>query len=239
MEEQHLLNKLKLLSKDNLEALIIKHVAQNENFPKIQEKLQIRYKDGVFEINDNLSFIPSPKTDNLIDNLKDDALKRIFKGLPLEKNDEKEKKPIGGEVTISVDNFHCYTTRRSNRYRNVKVYGSDEKEWRIGHILFAWLVDRYLYRIKFSSEEKRMMFFNHAPMSNEPKYKKKEKIRNHYYYEDMLKRYINMKLFRTFTYSVTLIYMGDKTPIGTLIQLCTDNKQYGFNVFAPNVNFDE
>ncbi|MBF0805403.1 MULTISPECIES: hypothetical protein [unclassified Streptococcus] len=75
--------------------------------------------------------------------------KSMFIGLS--SNAVQFEKPIGGDIEVTVEQHQSLEERRSSRYRDFIPIGYSSKlNWRKGHILFAWLVDRYFYKVSFN-----------------------------------------------------------------------------------------
>lgn len=203
------------------------------------------YNNGVFEINNGEPWLSIPTKDEFFEELSNK--KSIHFGLPIEKDASKIDTVIGGKITVRVSTHNSAKEMRSQRYRKaIKI--SNKNDWRIGHILFSWLVDRHFKNCPFRLEEKNLMYFQQSKHSNEAVLKKKKGMRNHCYYETQLREYLKNPVdFTAFTYSVHLIYYEDKKiPIGTVLQLATFKEDKGklitnemkrFNVFAPNLVF--
>ena len=203
------------------------------------------YNNGVFEINNGEPWLSIPTKDEFFEELSNK--KSIHFGLPIEKDASKIDTVIGGKITVRVSTHNSAKEMRSQRYRKaIKI--SNKNDWRIGHILFSWLVDRHFKNCPFRLEEKNLMYFQQSKHSNEAVLKKKKGMRNHCYYETQLREYLKNPVdFTVFTYSVHLIYYNDKEiPIGTVLQLATFKEDKGklitnemkrFNVFAPNLVF--
>ena len=203
------------------------------------------YNNGVFEINNGEPWLSIPTKDEFFEELSNK--KSIHFGLPIEKDASKIDTVIGGKITVRVSTHNSAKEMRSQRYRKaIKI--SNKNDWRIGHILFSWLVDRHFKNCPFRLEEKNLMYFQQSKHLNEAVLKKKKGMRNYCYYETQLREYLKNPVdFTAFTYSVHLIYYEDKKiPIGTVLQLATFKEDKGklitnemkrFNVFAPNLVF--
>ena len=236
MNEKLMLKKLEILKTELIE-LIEKTL--NESVQSFS------YNNGVFEINNGEPWLSIPTEDEFFEELSNK--KSIHFGLPIVDSATKPGSSIGGKITVRVNTHNSVTEMRSQRYRNaIKI--SNKNDWRIGHILFSWLVDRHFRNCSFSSEEKTLMYFRQSKHSNEAVLKKKKDMKNHCYYETQLREYLKNPVdFTVFTYSVHLIYYNDKEiPIGTVLQLATfkedkdklmTNDTKRFNVFAPNLVF--
>ena len=203
------------------------------------------YNNGVFEINNGEPWLYIPTEDEFFEELSNK--KSIHFGLPIVDSATKSGSAIGGKITVRVNTHNSVTEMRSQRYRNV-IKISNKNDWRVGHILFSWLVDRHFRNCPFSLEEKKLMYFRQSKHSNEAVLKKKKDMRNHCYYETQLREYLTNHVdFTAFTYSVHLIHYTDKKIlIGTVLQLATFKEDKGklitnemkrFNVFAPNLVF--
>jgi len=138
-----------------------------------------------------------------------------------------------------------YPTKRSNRCRKIEPVGYQKAPkgneiLRKGHILFAWLVDRFFHETEFLPVEKKMMYFTQLRDSNEP-VKSIGELNNHFRYEEKLQELLEKEeiQFNKFRYSVRLIYRNEEeeVPMATLLQLVTDSEkpEHQFNVFAPNI----
>lgn len=212
----------------------------------LNESVQsISYNNGVFELNNGKPWLGIPTKDEFFEILNNK--KSIHFGLPIENGSSKIDTVIGGKITVRVSTHNNYEKMRSGRFRNA-ICVENKDDWRVGHILFSWLVDRYFKGCSFYPEEKELMYFQQSIHSNEAVLKKNKGMRNHCYYETQLREYLDNAVdFNVFTYSVHLIYFKDKNiPIGTVIQLATfkeENEQLivnemkTFNVFAPNLVF--
>ena len=203
------------------------------------------YNNGVFEINNGEPWLSIPTKDEFFEKLSNK--KSIHFGLPFEKDASKIDTAIGGKITVRVSTHNNYEKVRSGRFRNA-ICVKNKDDWRVGHILFSWLVYRYFKGCSFYPDEKNLMYFQQSIHSNESVLKKKKDMRNHCYYETQLREYLtNYVDFTAFTYSVHLIYYKNKKiPIGTVLQLVTFKEDKGklitnemkrFNVFAPNLVF--
>ena len=203
------------------------------------------YNNGVFEINNGEPWLSIPTKDEFFEELGNK--KSIHFGLPIVESATKSGTVIGGKITVRVNTHNSKEKVRSGRFRNaIKI--SNKNDWRVGHILFSWLVDRYFKGCSFYPEEKKLMYFQQSKHSNEAVLKKKKDMRNHCYYETQLREYLTNPVdFTAFTYSVHLIHYEDKEiPIGTVLQIATFKEDKGklitnemkrFNVFAPNLVF--
>ena len=210
--------------------------------------IKIEYDKGVFNINGGKPFI-SLKEHECFDGTGD-LCKSIFYGLPVINPLISYDKPIGGEVCLTTDLFvKCeepkYPTKRSNRYRKFEPVGYQKAPkgneiLRKGHILFAWLVDRFFHKTEFLPVEKKMMYFTQLRDSNEP-VKSIGELNNQFMYEEKLQKLLEKEeiQFNKFRYSVRLIYRNEEeeVPMATLLQLVTDSEksEHQFNVFAPNI----
>ena len=221
-----------------------------ENLNMKFKDIKIEYDKGVFNINGGKPFI-SVKEHECFDGTNV-LSKSIFYGLPVINPLISYDRPIGGEVCLATDLFvECdeqkYPKKRSSRYKKFNPVGylditEENNKWRKGHILFAWLVDRFFHETEFLPLEKKMMYFTQSIYSNEP-VESKGKLKNHFSYEkelqDLLEEDIEFKKFR---YSVRLIYRDEveKVPIATLLQLVTDsdNPEHRFNILAPNILYN-
>jgi len=147
-----------------------------ENLNMKSKDIKIEYDKGVFNINGGKPFI-SLKEHECFDGTGD-LCKSIFYGLPVINPLISYDKPIGGEVCLNTDLFvKCnepkYPTKRSNRCRKIEPVGYQKAPkgneiLRKGHILFAWLVDRFFHETEFLPVEKKMMYFTQLRDSNEP-----------------------------------------------------------------------
>ena len=243
MDEQDILGQLGMSLVELKEVLAKK-------LNKISDDITIEYdndRKGVFRINNGSPYIKVDEVD-IFDGKEGVLNKSIFYGLPENTSSFSHDKPIGGELCATTDLYikgenQKYPTRRSTRYRSCTPVGFDEKtNWRKGHILFAWLVDRFFYEDTFSSIEKKMMYFTQSKDSNEP-VQDKGGMFNHFRYEELLQKWLEEDEipFTKFRYSVLLIYKNEteKVPIATLLQLDTDNVDYQFNVLAPNIEIEQ
>lgn len=246
MEEKDLLRLLNLDIKG-----VKKIIAKNLNMKP--NDIKIRYNKGVFTIQDNNPFITLEEV-KCFNRNEGNLCKSIFYGLPIINSLVSYDRPIGGDVCMETKLFAKfkepkYSKNRSSRYKKFNPVGylditEKNNKWRKGHILFAWLVDRFFYKTKFLPFEKKMMYFTQSIYSNEPVVSSGE-LENHFSYEkkllDLLKE-DNIE-FKKFRYSVRLIYRDEveKVPIATLLQLVTDsdNPEHRFNVFAPNIIFNK
>lgn len=244
MEEQKVLKCLGLKLED-LKKILAKNLNMKSSDIIIEYDTE---KKGVFRINKGEPFITLKEVE-CFDEHKTSLSKGIFYGLPIFNPLILYDRPIGGDVCLATNLYtepkkQKYPKKRSLRYRNFNPVGYSNKNkqnWEKGHILFAWLVDRFFYKVKFSSAEKKMMYFTHAKTSNEP-VKPKSEFYNHFRYEEMLQKWLEEDevKFQKFRYSVRLIYQNElsEVPIAILLQLVTDNPEFGyqFNILAPNVN---
>ena len=98
------------------------------------------YNNGVFEINNGEPWLSVPTEDEFFEKLSNK--KSIHFGLPIEKDASKIDTAIGGKITVRVCKHNFAKEMRSQRYRNA-IEISNKNDWRVGHILFSWLVDRY------------------------------------------------------------------------------------------------
>ena len=219
-----------------------------ENLNMKSKDIKIEYDKGVFNINGGKPFI-SLKEHECFDGTGD-LCKSIFYGLPVINPLISYDKPIGGEVCLNTDLFvKCnepkYPTKRSNRCRKIEPVGYQQAPkgneiLRKGHILFAWLVDRFFHETEFLPVEKKMMYFTQLRDSNEP-VKSIGELNNHFRYEEKLQELLEKEeiQFNKFRYSVRLIYRNEEeeVPMATLLQLVTDSEkpEHQFNVFAPNI----
>lgn len=152
--------------------------------------------------------------------------KSIFYGLPIdESSKELCDRPMGGDICVSTNLYEKYPKKRSCRYRSCIPIGFEDKSnWRKGHILLVWLVDRFFHKLSFLPIEKKMMYFTQSRASNES-VRRKGEIFNQFRYEELLKGWIeeSSRPFEKFRYSVRLIYKDEteKIPIATLLQLDT------------------
>ena len=112
------------------------------------------YNNGVFEINNGEPWLSVPTEDEFFEKLSNK--KSIHFGLPIEKDASKIDTAIGGKITVRVCKHNFAKEMRSQRYRNA-IEISNKNDWRVGHILFSWLVDRYFKGCSFYSEEKYLM----------------------------------------------------------------------------------
>jgi hypothetical protein len=212
----------------------------------LNESIQsFSYNNGVIEINNGKPWLSIPTKVEFFEELSNK--KSIHFGLPIVDSATKSDTAIGGKITVRVNTHNSNEKVRSGRFRN-SIEISNKNDWRVGHILFSWLVDRYFKGCSFYPEEKNLMYFQQSIHSNESVLKKKKDMRNHCYYETQLREYLTNHVdFDAFTYSVHLIYYKDKKiPIGTVLQLATFKEDKGnlitnemkrFNVFAPNLVF--
>ena len=114
------------------------------------------YNNGVFEINNGEPWLSIPTKDEFFEELSNK--KSIHFGLPIEKDASKIDTVIGGKITVRVSTHNSAKEMRSQRYRKaIKI--SNKNDWRIGHILFSWLVDRHFKNCPFRLEEKNLMYF--------------------------------------------------------------------------------
>lgn len=243
MQEQEVLKRLGLELKE-LKKILAKNLNMKSSDIIIEYDTE---KKGVFRINKGEPFIKLEEVE-CFDEHKTSLSKGIFYGLPILNPLILHGRPIGGDVCLATNLYtepkkQNYPKKRSSRYQNFNPVGYSNKnkqDWRKGHILFAWLVDRFFHEVKFSPAEKKMMYFTHAKTSNEPVESKSE-IYNHFRYEEMLQKWLEQDEvpFQKFRYSVRLIYQDElsEVPIATLLQLVTDNPEsrYQFNILAPNV----
>ena len=203
------------------------------------------YNNGIFEINNGEPWLSIPKKDEFFEELSNK--KSIHFGLPIVDSATKSDTAIGGKITVRVRTHNSNEKVRSGRFKNA-ISIDNKNDWRVGHILFSWLVDRYFKGCSFYPDEKNLMYFQQSIHSNEPVLKKKKDMRNHCYYETQLREYLTNHVdFTAFTYSVHLIHYTDKKIlIGTVLQLATFKEDKGklitnemkrFNVFAPNLVF--
>lgn len=223
-----------------------------ENINMKSKDIKIRYNKGVFTIQDNEPFITLEEV-KCFDRNEGNLCKSIFYGLPVINPLISYDRPIGGEVCLATDLFvKCdeqkYPTKRSSRYKKFNPVGyldvmEENNKWRKGHILFAWLIDRFFYKTEFLPLEKKMMYFTQSIYSNEPVEPKGE-LKNHFRYEEKLQNLLEEEEieFNKFRYSVRLIYRDDveKIPIATLLQLVTDSADpaHRFNILAPNIIYN-
>lgn len=222
-----------------------------ENLNMKSKDIKIEYDKGVFNINGGKPFI-SVKEHECFDGTND-LSKSIFYGLPIINPLISYDRPIGGEVCLTTDLFvKCdeqkYPKKRSSRYKKFNPVGylditEDNNKWRKGHILFAWLVDRFFHKTEFLPLEKKMMYFTQSIYSNEP-VKSIGELNNHFRYEEKLQKLLEKKEieFNKFRYSVRLIYRNEEeeVPMATLLQLVTDsdNPEHRFNILAPNIIYN-
>ena len=222
-----------------------------ENLNMKSKDIKIEYDKGVFNINGGKPLI-SVKEHECFDGTND-LSKSIFFGLPVINPLSSYDRPIGGEVCLATDLFvKCveqkYPTKRSNRYRKFEPVGYQKAPkgneiLRKGHILFAWLVDRFSHETEFLPVEKKMMYFTQLRDSNEP-VKSIVELNNHFRYEEKLQKLLEKKEieFNKFRYSVRLIYRNEEegVPMATLLQLVTDsdNPEHRFNILTPNIIYN-
>lgn len=160
MNEKIMLEKIDITEKELIE-LIEKTL--NESVQSFS------YNNGVFEINNGEPWFSIPTKVEFFEELSNK--KSIHFGLPIGDSATKSDTAIGGKITVRVNTHNSNEKVRSGRFRDA-IEISNKNDWRVGHILFSWLVDRYFKGCSFYPEEKNLMYFRQSIHSNEPVLKK-------------------------------------------------------------------
>lgn len=156
-----------------------------------------------------------------------------------------ENRTLLGAIIINTQYFNklnkCNSDRLKKSFFKEKFFSlfpdnTKETYEHVGHIIPSSIIDRYLKDISFNFDQKKNLCYPQTKWSNNG-YKNNSESQQSFEVKVLKKLLEEKENDYSLLYCGILIYNEDnQIPIGINIQCISKSKDFGFNVFIPNID---